>query len=276
MCKSRRWAIAVSASLMLAYARSSPAVDVFWNVGGSADWNTATNWSPARVPTGTDNATFNNGGTANYSTNVTTTFGDIRFGDGSNSGGTVNQSAGTINGNSLRMNLSGPAISTYTLSGSASATFARINVDEGATSATSTINVQGGTLTVPVSNAGSGQGALFIGSGVGPILGSGVVNVSGGTLRVGGDTAGNQSIDVGSGGVGVAQLNISGSAVVTTGASDMNVGGAVGATWHRDSNGRDRESVYQHQRWRLARHRQKRAGHLHTFRRELDYDSCQQ
>jgi hypothetical protein len=215
------WACVV----IISGVRAASAADVLWNVAGQADWNTPGNWNPGHVPTGTDNATFNNNGTATYSTNVTDTFTDIRFGDGSNSGGTVIQSAGTINASSgwLRMNISGPANATYTLSGG-SATFARINVNEGGTTGSSTINVQGGTLTVPTSNAGNAQGALLISGGVTLNPGVGTVNVSSGTLSVGGDTAGDQSIVVGNGGINTAQLNINGG-LVTTGTSDMNVGG---------------------------------------------------
>jgi autotransporter-associated beta strand protein len=223
--------------LLAAPPKEASAADVYWeNVFGPPDWNTAANWNPARVPTGTDNATFDTGGTANYSTNVTDTFADIRFGDGgSNIGGTVNQSAGTINGIWLRMNMSGNANSTYNLSGG-SATFARINVNEAAGSGVSTLNIQGGTLTVPQSSAGGGQGALFIGGGVQGLspINNANVNVSSGTLTVGGDTADNQSIVVGTGGDTVAALNVSGGTVNVVNSGDMIVGdtspGAVNQT----------------------------------------------
>jgi autotransporter-associated beta strand protein len=213
-------------------ARAVLAADVFWNVAGPADWNTAANWLPNRVPTGTDNATMNNGGTATITAN-TPTFTDLRFGDGSAFGGTVNQSAGTLIATGLlRMNMQGTAASTYTLSGG-SASFTRINVNEVAGAATSTLNVQGGTLTIPTSGAGGGLGALFIGGGTGS--GTGIVNVSGGMLTVGADTAADQSIVIGNGGTNTAQLNVSGNGVVTvTGQGDVNVGstspGAINQT----------------------------------------------
>jgi hypothetical protein len=215
--------------LLAARPKEAPAGDVYWNLLGPADWNNLANWSPIGVPTGTDNATFNNDGTANYSTNVTDTFYDIRFGDSANSGGTVNQSNGTINGQWLRMNMSGNANATYNLSGG-SATFTRINVNETAGSGVSTLSIQGGTLTVPQSGAGGGQGALFIGGGLQPVspIGNANVNVSSGTLSVGGDTAGNQSIVVGSGGNTVAALNVSGTGTVTVvGSGNVEVGSST-------------------------------------------------
>jgi hypothetical protein len=119
------WCWLAAILLAIAWAacpRKAPADDVFWNFsGGEADWNTALNWNPARVPTGTDNAIFNNSGTADFSTNVTDTLGDIRFGDTSAGvgpflGGGVNQSNGTIDALALRMSMS-DVDSMYNLSG---------------------------------------------------------------------------------------------------------------------------------------------------------------
>jgi autotransporter-associated beta strand protein len=218
-------ALKLLAVILAACPNEAHAADVFWFATGPADWNTAANWQPLRVPTGTDNATFNNGGTATI-TSDTPTFTDLRFGENNffgQVGGTVNQSAGTLNATGqLRMNISGIAPSTYTLSGG-SATFTRVNVNETAGNATSTLNVQGGTLTIPTSNAGGGLGALFVNGGTGSD--TGIVNVSGGTLTIGADTAADQSIVVGNGGTNTAQLNVSGTGVVTvTGQGDVNVG----------------------------------------------------
>ena len=215
----------LASNLLAAVLAASPkkvlAADVSWVVGGPADWNTASNWLPVRVPTGTDNASISNGGTATITAD-TPTFTDLRFGDGSAFGGTVNQSAGVLNATGqLRMNIQGSARSTYTLSGG-SATFTRVNVNETAGNATSTLNVQGGTLTIPTSNAGAGLGALFINGGTGS--GTGIVNVSNGYLSVGADTLDDKSIEVGDGGTNTAQLNVSGAGVVTKGQGDFNVG----------------------------------------------------
>jgi autotransporter-associated beta strand protein len=225
MGRSYRLSAALVATIVLSLGRIGSAADVLWNVTGPADWNTAANWSPARVPTGTDNATSNNNGIATFSTNVTDQFTDLRFGDGAASGGSVTQSAGTIIASGLlRMNISGSANSNYTLIGG-SATFSRINVNESAGAGGANLNVEGGVVTVPESNVGNGAGALFIGGGTGG--GNGTVNVPAGTLSVGADTAGNQSIVVGSGGTSIAQLNVSGTGVVTVvGTGDMNVGAA--------------------------------------------------
>jgi hypothetical protein len=211
------------AVVLAAFPKKSLAVDVlFGGAAGPADWNTATNWNPNRVPTGTDNATFFNGHTATI-TSDTPTFTDLRFGDGTLFGGEVDQSTGTLNATGqLRMNMSGTATSTYTISGG-SASFTRINVNESAGSATSTLNVQGGTLTIPTSNAGGGLGALFINGGTGS--GTGIVNVSAGILSVGADTLDDKSIEVGDGGTNTAQFNVSGAGVVdVTGQGDVNVG----------------------------------------------------
>jgi autotransporter-associated beta strand protein len=210
--------------VILATVRAASAVDVFWNMAGPADWNTPGNWNPGRVPTGTDNATFNNGGTANITSN-TPSFADIRFGDGANSGGTVNQTAGTLNATEwLRMDLSGNANSNYFLSGG-SASFVRVDVNEVSGTGSSDVTVQGGTLTVPQSGGGGGQGAVFIGSSVATSF----LNVGpSGMLVVGGDTAGNQSIVVGYGGSasGNAQFAVFGG-TVSVGAGNVEVGGAT-------------------------------------------------
>jgi autotransporter-associated beta strand protein len=116
------------------------------------------------------------------------------------------------------MNMSGNANSTYNLSGG-SATFARINVNETAGAGASYLTIEGGTLTIPQSNAGGGQGALFIGSGTGHVA------VAAGTLNVGGDTAGNQSIVVGNGGSNKAVLFVGGTGLITVvGSGNVEVG----------------------------------------------------
>jgi hypothetical protein len=50
--------------LLAAPPKEAPAAGVLWNVAGPADWNTGVNWSPANVPTETDNAVFRIGGRA--------------------------------------------------------------------------------------------------------------------------------------------------------------------------------------------------------------------
>jgi hypothetical protein len=119
-----RLAALTAAFTLLMLNRPASAGDVFWNVTGPADWNNPSDWFGGAVPSGTNDAAFVNHGTADVTAN-TATFEDLRFGDEAAAGGTVIQSAGTLGATGwLRMNMSGTANSTYTISGG-SATFAR-------------------------------------------------------------------------------------------------------------------------------------------------------
>jgi fibronectin-binding autotransporter adhesin len=94
MRASRILAVSLAAVVMIDGSRRAPAADVVWNVAGPADWNTAGNWNPpAHVPTGTDNAKFNNGGTANV-TASTPTFTALYIASGGLGTGIVNVNSG--------------------------------------------------------------------------------------------------------------------------------------------------------------------------------------
>ncbi len=134
-----------------------------WNAG-TADWNTAGNWSPAGVPTNADDAVINNGGTAQISTNDaaanTLTVGDSATGN-------VQQTSNGL-GVAFQLVVGKQAGSTgaYTLSGTGVLTGAQYIGWSG----TGTFTQNGGT---------NGAGGLFLGYSTG---GSGTYNLNSGIL----------------------------------------------------------------------------------------------
>ncbi|HEV2972302.1 MAG TPA: hypothetical protein VGY55_20170 [Pirellulales bacterium] len=83
------------------------AAEIYWNVAGPADWNTAANWTPpTRVPgannNSVDDANLENGGIANITASPPAISGIALGGNDSASvTTTVNQSAGTLTVNNL-------------------------------------------------------------------------------------------------------------------------------------------------------------------------------
>jgi hypothetical protein len=203
---SRSIAAALVAALAVSFGRSASAADVVWNVAGPADWNTASNWSPARVPTGTDNAKLNNGGTATV-TGSAPTFTALFVSSGAlgtgivnvNSGGALNVSADVVNNES-------------------------VVVGNGGTS-TAQLNVSGtGLLTE------AGAGNFYVGS-----ASPGIVNQTGGTVNLFTNQSANSWLRIGAGANGTYTLS-SGSLTTTNASNDL-VLGNTGVTGTFNLNG---------------------------------------
>ena len=209
--------------LQFARTRSATAVDIFWNVPGPANFNTAANWSGGAVPSGGNDATLNNGGTATISS-TPVTFRDLRTGDGSG-GGTISQSGGAVTSTGwVRLAMAAGTNGTFNLSGG-TLTTSLINVGE---FGSATMTISGGLASTPTSNAGGGVGAVFVVGGNGG-SGSGSLAISAGSLIIGGDTNDNESLVLGANGSS-GQVTLSGTGTLTASAGDVHIGDSAGGT----------------------------------------------
>jgi hypothetical protein len=96
---------------------SASAADITWIGTGSADFNLASNWNPAQVPTGTDLAYFNNNlapGTVNLS--AAAGFGGLRF---NNTAGSLyfRLNGNTLTATSVLMTQAAGEVNAVTISG---------------------------------------------------------------------------------------------------------------------------------------------------------------
>ena len=194
------------------------------------------------MPSGVNDATFNNGGTATISA-TPVVFRDLRTGDGSG-GGTVTQTAGTTALTGwLRLGMAGGTNGTFNLNGG---TLSAGLFDVGE-AGSGTLTIDGGTASTAASNSGGGIGAVFVGGNVSGGAGSGSLTISAGSLTIGGDIPDIYGLILGDNG-GSGQVTLGGTGSLTVSAGDVRIGASAGgvntflqtggtANFHPNGNG---------------------------------------
>lgn len=211
------------------------AADNYWNGATSTEWNVATNWSLAHVPTG-DNTFVNTSGPniATISTDSTATPVDIFVGLGAGNTGVLNHTGGiasTGNGNWMFVGRAG-GMGTYNLGVSGGGgTFTGLGEGSGSMTVGGRLYIGGsdGTNSTGVVNVNT-SGTLKVGTMVeiGTNTSTGTLNIDKGTMNSG--TAGQDSwFEVGNGVGSTGVLNMSGGEINKTGNRHFIVG-ANGAT----------------------------------------------
>ncbi|MBN8458344.1 MAG: autotransporter-associated beta strand repeat-containing protein [Verrucomicrobia bacterium] len=226
---------AATGALLVTLTGTAAAVDNFWN-GGTAEWNTATNWSLGRVPTNANGATtgdtFDDAvintaapNIATISSNLATTPRDIVVGSGAGADGTVNHVAGiaaTGTGNWMFVGRDS-GTGTYNLADTAATGTGLTGFGQGG----GTLNANGrlyvggwnspGTATFNVNTTGALAIAyqLQVGNG----SGTGVFNLESGTV-----TTGTEWVEFGNGAGSHGTFNMSGGSFTKGGNDHFSIG----------------------------------------------------
>ncbi len=180
--KSTQSSAALLAISLIAFSSTTVhALDITWDNGGADDqFSTAANWDSNTVPSGTDNALMNIGGTVTYDDgqtnsmynafieggtifdmsggtfNATLSGNSVRFVVGRNGTGTINQSGGTMGighliaigwGDVGDYNLSGGTLNVSRAGNTLQGSSANASISLGPSSGAGTLNISGGALT---------------------------------------------------------------------------------------------------------------------------------
>jgi len=205
------------------------AVPLAW-IAGTGDWNQASNWSPAQVPTLPDSPEVNNGGTATIGAGSPTNIANLLIGAGSgNVSGKVDSvsdvsSGALIQVGTLSSGVGNTASGTMTATGANVAGSLRVGVQslsDAASAADGQLQVTGGNLTI--SNTFGlevGHSAFSEGSATGAVTVDGTLAFATAPSAF----SPNVLVGVSSGGVATGTLSAGAVDTTTTAAGDVNVG----------------------------------------------------